>query len=451
MKKLKQQRLSKLPVFVAGRSVTCKVHLKRPHDQQARVLSSKALRRIIRAGRQGGKTTIAANIAVECFLQGLRVLYAVPTSDQLLRWWIEVNSALVDPIEQGVYQSNETLHTIERSKLEHARIRGKTAWNADSLRGDFADVLILDEYQLMAEDTWHQVGAPMLVTRNGKAVFIFTPPSLTSRSASKAVDKKHANKLYKYAQRCMKRDIAKGVPLEWETFTWTSIDNPFVSRAGLEQVVKDMTATAYRQEILAEDVEEAPGALWNRKTIEKYRVEQIPESLISVVVGVDPPGSTAECGIVVAASGLCSCKGKEEVHGFILEDASLPGAPSVWAGAVSDAYEDWSADALVAEENFGGPMVEKTIRTANSDLRYIAVHASRGKAVRAEPISVLCEQGKIHHVGHKLSNVEDEMCLWVPGTGAPSPNRLDAYVWALTRLFPSKKKRRKVQWVPRIN
>src|SRR6516162_10758113 len=113
------------------------VHLKRPHAEQLKFMRSPAPRRVIRAGRRSGKTTGLAIYAVEEFLKGERVLYAVPTSDQFMRFWQEVTIALAEPLDAGVFKKNETLHLIERPGTEQ-RIRAKTAYNAYTLRGDYA-------------------------------------------------------------------------------------------------------------------------------------------------------------------------------------------------------------------------------------------------------------------------------------------------------------------------
>ena len=148
-----------------------------PHPKQRDFLDSRAKRKVIRAGRRGGKTVGAAIMALEHFRAGKRVLYATPTSDQLDKFWTEVTMALGQLTGKGILRKNETEHFIEMPGTTN-RIRAKTAWNADTLRGDYADLLILDEYQLMNEDTWNVVGMPMLLDHDGDAVFIYTPPSL---------------------------------------------------------------------------------------------------------------------------------------------------------------------------------------------------------------------------------------------------------------------------------
>lgn len=391
------------------------IHLPKPHSQQLRFIDSPAPRRIIRAGRRGGKTVGMAILAVERFLKGQRILYAAPTQEQIDAFWRTVKRSLQQAIDAGVYAKNETLHTIDLDGTEQ-RIRAKTAWNADSLRGDYADVLILDEFQLMAEDTWATVGAPMMLDRNGIAVFVYTPPSLRSRSASKAIDPQHAAKLFKRAQA--------DVTGRWAAFHFSSADNPHISTDALQEITADMTALAYRMEILAEDVDEAPGALWTRAVIEAGRLLRHPD-LARVVVAIDPSATATgdEAGVVTA--------GVADGHYYLLEDNSLQAAPIAWAKAAVAAYHRHHADRIVAEANNGGEMVAQTIRTVDPGVPVRLVNASRGKQTRAEPISALYEQGKVHHVGG-FPALEDEMCLWIPGM--PSPNRMDALVWAITEL-----------------
>src|SRR5262244_3629047 len=141
-----------------------------PHPKQAAFVYDPIKRKMVRAGRRGGKTIGFATIAVEAFLAGRRVLYAVPTQEQIDRFWFECKRALAPGIAYGAVRKNETRHILEIPGTE-TRIRAKTAWDADTLRGDYADLLILDEFQLMNEDAWGVVGAPMMLDTNGNAVF----------------------------------------------------------------------------------------------------------------------------------------------------------------------------------------------------------------------------------------------------------------------------------------
>ena len=397
-------------------SIECSVTLRKPHAKQEEFINSPVKRRVIRSGRRSGKTVGISIYAVKRFLAGHRVLYATPTEDQIGSFWYEVKRALQEPIDNGIFIKNETMHYIELPGTKQ-RIRAKTAYNADTLRGDYADELLLDEFQLMNEDTWAIVGAPMLLDNDGNATFIYTPPSLHSRSRTKANDPQHAAKLFKKAQA--------DTTGRWEAFHFTSMDNPYISREALDDITQDMSSLAYRMEILAEDVDEAPGALWTRDNIEKSRVVKI-ETLSRIVVGVDPSATSGgdEAGIITA--------GRTKADYYTLSDDSIQGSPQVWATAAVTAYYKYNADLIVAEKNNGGEMVESVIKQVDPNVRVKLVWASRGKATRAEPISALSEQGRDHHVG-SFPKLEDELCLWIPGD--TSPNRLDAKVWAYTELM----------------
>jgi predicted phage terminase large subunit-like protein len=156
------------------------------------------------------------------------------------------------------------------------------------------------------------------------------------------------------------------------------------------------------------------------------------------VVGVDPSGTRGGdgdySGIVVVGLGL-------DGQAYVLEDASVRAPPSIWGRNVVTAVDRHGADCIVIETNFGGAMVEQVVRSAASveglRCRFKEVTASRGKAVRAEPISALYEQGKVHHVG-AFTELEDEMLSFTTAgyVGQGSPDRADAMIWALTEIFP---------------
>lgn len=394
--------------------------LPRPHEHQADFIDSPAKRKIIRAGRRSGKTVGVSIYAVRRFLAGHRILYATPTLEQVDRFWYEVKLALNEPLESDYLYKNETKHIIEVPGTQ-TRIRAKTAWNADTLRGDYCDDLILDEFQLMAEDTWDRVGAPMLMDNDGNAIFVYTPPSLHSRSASKARDPQHAAKMFKRA-----RADESG---RWAAFHFTSYDNPYISRVAIDDMAKDMTTVSFRMEIQAEDMNEAPGALWKRENLDAQRVTEAPV-FQRIVVAIDPSATSTgdEAGIITA--------GRSGEGFYVIADNSLQGSPDQWARAAITAYYLYKANLIVAEANNGGEMVALTLGTIDKNVPVKLVHASRGKQTRAEPIAAIYEpkQGRGHHVG-EFPALEDEMCLWVPGD--PSPNRMDALVWAGTELMLS--------------
>lgn len=188
-----------------------------------------------------------------------------------------------------------------------------------------------------------------------------------------------------------------------------------------------------RQELHAELLEDVPGALWTRARLDINRVTTYPD-LARAVVAVDPSGGSSnghdEQGIVVAGKGV-------DGHAYVLADRSCRLSPDGWARRAIQAYLDFAADRIVYEANYGGEMVKTTITTTAQAMGVTValreVHASRGKAIRAEPIAALDEQGRLHIVG-SLPDLEDQLCTWSPESGQ-SPDRLDALVWAATDLM----------------
>ncbi len=400
---------------------TLTVRLREPHPFQLPVKKSTAKRKILRGGRRGGKTTLLAQIAVERFLAGKRVLYAAPTTEQGERFWSEVKRALAEPIQAGVFAKNESLHVIERERTD-ARIRAKTAWNPDMLRGDYCDDLLIDEWQLCDEGMWGEVGAPMLMDTDGDAIFAYTPPSLHRRSAMKARDPRHAARMFKMAQ--------EDTTGRWEAFHFTSYDNPHISQEAIEEMRADMTATAFRQEIMAEDVEDVPGALWKHSMILHVVMEwdELLESLVRAVIAVDPSGTKRgdEAGIIAAG------KDKDGTM-YVFADRSGQLSPDGWGRGACNLYYESKADAVVAETNFGADMVLSVMKGIDPEVPVYKISASRGKQIRAQPVVALYEQGKVYHVG-SLGMLEKELTEWVPGESGWSPGRLDALVHALTYL-----------------
>lgn len=188
-----------------------------------------------------------------------------------------------------------------------------------------------------------------------------------------------------------------------------------------------------RQELHAEILDDVEGALWTRAMIEDARAGAAPD-LLRIVVGVDPAVTSGEdsdeTGIVAVGVGV-------DRQYYVLADRTGRLTPDQWGKRVVNTYTDLAADRVVGEVNNGGDLVESNLKHAARDLglraAYKAVRASRGKAVRAEPVAALYEQGRVHHVG-SFPELEDQMCGWVPGMGDDSPDRMDALVWALTEI-----------------
>jgi phage terminase large subunit-like protein len=200
-----------------------------------------------------------------------------------------------------------------------------------------------------------------------------------------------------------------------------------------------------RQELYGELIDEVEGALWTRELLDRCRQDAPGAGRVRTVVGVDPPAGEKgdACGIIVAAL-------LEDGNAVVLADASVEEAsPERWARAAANAARSWQADRVVAEANQGGAMVRSVLRAADEVLPVTLVHASKGKAARAEPVAALYESGRVTHAG-MFARLEDQMCgLMAAGRyegPGRSPDRADALVWALTELMLAPSARPRV-WV----
>lgn len=194
-----------------------------------------------------------------------------------------------------------------------------------------------------------------------------------------------------------------------------------------------------RQELDAEVIEDADGALWRRAMIPygkpqnrmDTRTREVMWDLARVVVAIDPAVTSGEdsdeTGIVGAGIGA-------DGRGYVLADASCRMAPADWASRAINLYRDLRADRIVAEANNGGDLVSTVIHTIDPNVPVTLVHAARGKRTRAEPVSALYEQGRVSHV-EPFPELEDQMCSYTGMPGEDSPDRMDALVWALTEVM----------------
>ena len=216
----------------------------------------------------------------------------------------------------------------------------------------------------------------------------------------------------------------------------SSYDNKAnLAPAFFAQIVKKYEGTRLgRQELNAELLEDTPGALWSQGLIDGTRISAAPE-LTRIVVAIDPAATSGEdadeTGVVVVGQD-------KDGQGYVLADCSGRYTPIEWARIAISAYRTHHADRIVAERNNGGDMVEATLRMVDQNVPVTTVWASRGKVTRAEPISALYEQGRMHHVG-TFPQLEDQLTNFTSDfdreAAGYSPDRLDAMVWAATELL----------------
>ena len=202
--------------------------------------------------------------------------------------------------------------------------------------------------------------------------------------------------------------------------------------------LKSLSARMRRRFLEGEFREMAPNALFVDEVIDRWRVidDNLPE-MLRIVVAVDPSGAedednadNDEIGIIIAGLGI-------DGNAYVIEDTSCKAGPATWGRVATQAYERHSADRVVGEINFGGAMVRHVIHTSRPRTPYRALTASRGKTVRAEPVSSLCETGKVRLVGF-FPQLEEELYGFTTHgyMGERSPNRADAMIWAISDLFP---------------
>lgn len=245
-------------------------------------------------------------------------------------------------------------------------------------------------------------------------------------------------------------------PENYASFKMNPKDNEENLVAGYLDTLSGLSARLRKRFLDGDFADANPNALFPDETIDKWRViDGVVPQLIRVVVAVDPSGaddtnndSNDAIGIIVAGLGI-------DGNVYILEDCTVMAGPAIWGRVVTSAFDRHEADAVVGEVNYGGAMVKHTIQVSRPKTPFHPVTASRGKAVRAEPVSALYEEGKVRHVGN-FRELEDEMAGFstVGYIGDKSPNRADALVWAVTALFPGATKKQEqpqITVIPTVN
>ena len=228
-------------------------------------------------------------------------------------------------------------------------------------------------------------------------------------------------------------------PSDYVSMQINPMDNTENLAAGYLDTLKAMSSRARKRFLLGEFADATPNQLFPEEHIDRWRVtDGVLPDMVRVVVAVDPSGAddadnadNDAIGVVVAGLGT-------DGNAYLGPDLTVKAGPATWGKVATDAYDRHEADAVVGETNFGGAMVQHVIKTCRPRTNFVKVTASRGKVQRAEPFSALYEQGKVRHVGY-LTELEDELSAFSTYgyTGAHSPNRADAAIWALAALFPA--------------
>lgn len=362
---------------------------------------------LILAGRGWGKTRTGAEAVRQWKNDYPRIGVIAPTAADARDTCIEGETGIRSICGKGeIAKWNRSLGELEFDT--GARVKLFSSEEPDRLRGPQHHKIWCDEVGAWKypTDTWDMAMFGLRLGDNPQAIVTTTPKPIQ-----------------------IVRDLVKA-PDVVITYGSSYENKANLAPSFFNQIIKKYEGTRLgRQEINAELLEDMPGALWTRALLEACRTTELSQ-LVRVVVAIDPEATSgensAETGIMIAGKGM-------DGHGYLLDDASLRATPNGWATVAVAAYRKWEADRMVAEANNGGEMVAATIEAVPGAPVVGLLHASRSKQARAEPIAALYERGRIHHVG-AFPDLEDQLCMWAPGEGQPSPDRLDALVWAFTEL-----------------
>jgi hypothetical protein len=308
------------------------------HADQRRIAESQAKRKVINAGRRGGKTTLAADISVaDYFLTGRKVMYAAPVAKQTDAYWKKCKHYLSDGIRDGHIHKDETRRTLT---LGSGEISCQTAHNADTMRSGDADLLIFDEWAFMEYDAWDKVGAPMLLDTNGDAMFISTPNR-----------RNHHFVMFQ-------KGIAEGG--EWASFIFPSTANPHLKKEAFDLLVADMTEDSYRQEILAEFLE-GEGAVFRNIAACLHAPKSTPEQHYGhrLVAG----GDWGKLHDFTAVSiGCATCREEVAIDRFNQIDYPYQRA------RITALLQYWKVTLFMPEENaIGVPIIDELRRDAGME------------------------------------------------------------------------------------
>ncbi|WP_249138142.1 DNA-packaging protein [Phenylobacterium montanum] len=376
---------------------------------------------LILAGRGFGKTRAGAEWVRDQVLLGRqRIALIGPTTADVRDVMIEGESGLIaisPPWDRPRFEPSKRRLTWPNGATAYCY----SAQEPERLRGPQHDAAWADELAawIKPEAVWDQLQLGLRIGDDPRAAVTTTPRPLPL--IRQLVDDPN----------CV---ISRGS-------TYDNQGN--LAPAFIERIIARYEGTRLgRQELHAEILSDVPGALWSIGTLVACRVASAPD-LVRVVVAVDPSGSSGRDagdaqGIVVAGLGV-------DGRGYVLADRTCKLSPEGWGRRTVEAFDAFGADRIVAERNFGGDMVRSTLQAVRATAPVTLVTASRGKVVRAEPVSALYEQGRVSHVvpsglENPLADLEAELRQATANgyLGQGSPNRLDALVWALTELMLKK-------------
>lgn len=404
---------------------------RRPNQGRPEGLGTTHRAWLLIAGRGFGKTRVGAETTRQMIEIEPRIALVGPTAADVRDVMVEGESGLLSvfpPSERPIYEPSKRRVTFHNGAMATLF----SAEEPDRLRGPQHGWAWVDEPASMprGEDTLSNLLLGLRLGREPWALLTGTPkPARWLRTLSQRPD----------------TIVTTGS-------TYDNVAN--LAPGFIDDVLGRYEGTRLgRQELHAEWLDDVEGALWTELILDRGRLTSFdirqPWSSLNkhlsdrglpsilerrawrVIVAVDPPGETAECGIIVACAPTQGRAGVD--HAVILEDCSMPGRPEEWGAQVASAAKRWDAERVVVESNQGGDMVRATIHAVEPNLRVEKITARLSKSARAEPVSALYERGLVHHAGF-FPMLESQMVSWVVGN-SKSPDRMDALVHAVASLL----------------
>lgn len=382
---------------------------------------------LLQAGRGFGKTRVGAETTIAKGLgtPNLRIAVVAPTREALRKVCFDGESGIMNLLPQICrgYRGKLELYnktTMELTLHNGTIIQGFSADTPNRLRGPQHHFAWCDEVGSWRypEDTWDQLQFGLRLGTNPQSIITTTPV---------------ASPLLIQLNDQLGKDVVM-------TIGSTFDNSAHLSARQLARLKERYEGTRLGdQELYAKLLRDVKGALWTLDGIEKSRVRDRGRTEFSrIVVAIDPAVSQ---GLESAETGIVVCGLAADGTYWVLDDLSDSYSPDGWASAAVEAYHRWQADRIIGEVNNGGDMIESILRSKAPDVPYRAVHATRGKYRRAEPVAALWEQGKGRFLG-SFGKLESQCRTYVPrGPGSPqesaakSPDRMDAMVWAITDLL----------------
>lgn len=368
---------------------------------------------LVQAGRGFGKTRTGAEAIREMVNEGYKRFHLVgATAGDVRDVMIQGESGIMNcfpPHQRPLYEPSKRLITFHTGAVAIAF----SADEPERLRGPQCEAFWADELAAwrFGQDAWDNLLFGFRLGDDPRGIITTTPKPI----------------------QLLKDIISDPATVVTRASSYENRSN--LAPAFFDAIIRKYEGTRLgRQELEAELLDDVPGALWTRAIIDAYRIKASEirwDLIVRIVVAIDPAVTAGEksddTGIVVAGLTISG-------HVVVIEDLSCKESPLAWAQIAVGAYKRYGADRIVGEVNNGGDLVEANIRAVAPNVAFRSVHASRGKAIRAEPVAALYEQGRVHHAGF-MPDMEEQMCAFVPGMKQASPDRMDAMVWAVTELL----------------